>query len=131
MSSMNSRMAVYAGAKVIHTDSRDLQRFLEARDRGAPAAELRELRMAAQMSPETAREIEGRNSAARSRRAGNDRKIRFLRKIPKDPITGQSDWNLLAVQDDPDSTSWGGKNVFDVHSKSQGTASDGTKYSEW
>src|SRR5579871_306932 len=63
--------------------------------------------------------------------AGNDRKIRFLRKIPKDPMTGQADWNLLAVQDDPDSTSWGGKNVFDVHSKSQGTASDGTKYSEW
>jgi general secretion pathway protein G len=63
--------------------------------------------------------------------AGNDRKIRFLRKIPKDPLTGQTDWNLLAVQDDPDSTSWGGKNVFDVHSKAQGTASDGTKYSEW
>jgi general secretion pathway protein G len=63
--------------------------------------------------------------------AGNDRKIRFLRKIPKDPMTGQTDWNLLAVQDDPDSTSWGGKNVFDVHSKSQGNASDGTKYSEW
>ncbi len=63
--------------------------------------------------------------------AGNDRKIRFLRKIPKDPMTGQNDWTLLAVQDDPDATSWGGKNVFDVHSKSQGTASDGTKYSEW
>jgi general secretion pathway protein G len=63
--------------------------------------------------------------------AGNDRKIRFLRKVPKDPMTGQTDWNLLAVQDDPDSTSWGGKNVFDVHSKSQGSASDGTKYSEW
>src|ERR1700684_91278 len=63
--------------------------------------------------------------------AGNDRKIRFLRKIPTDPMTGQTDWNLLAVQDDPDSTSWGGKNVFDVHSKSQGTASDGTKYSDW
>jgi general secretion pathway protein G len=63
--------------------------------------------------------------------AGNDRKIRFLRKIPKDPMTGLTEWNLLAVQDDPDSTSWGGKNVFDVHSKSQGTATDGTKYSEW
>ena len=63
--------------------------------------------------------------------AGNDRKIRFLRKIPMDPMTGQTEWNLIAVQDDPDSTSWGGKNVFDVHSKSQGTASDGTKYSDW
>jgi general secretion pathway protein G len=63
--------------------------------------------------------------------AGNDRKIRFLRRIPKDPMTGQTEWGLRAVQDDADSTSWGGKNVFDVYSKSQGTASDGTKYSDW
>jgi general secretion pathway protein G len=63
--------------------------------------------------------------------AGNDRKIRFLRRIPKDPMTGQPEWGLRAVQDDPDSTSWGGKNIFDVYSKSQGTASDGTKYSDW
>src|ERR1700730_9019526 len=63
--------------------------------------------------------------------AGNDRKIRFLRRIPKDPMTGQTEWGLRAVQDDPDSTSWGGKNIFDVYSKSQGTALDGTKYSDW
>ena len=63
--------------------------------------------------------------------AGNDRKIRFLRSIPKDPITGQAEWGLRAVQDDADSTSWGGKNVFDVYSKSQGTASDGTRYVDW
>jgi general secretion pathway protein G len=63
--------------------------------------------------------------------AGTDRKIRFLRKIPVDPMTGQADWGLRAVQDDPDSTSWGGKNVFDVYSKSQATALDGTKYSDW
>jgi len=62
---------------------------------------------------------------------GADRKIRFLRRIPVDPITGQSDWGMRSVQDDPDSTSWGGSNVFDVYSKSQGTASDGRKYSEW
>ena len=62
--------------------------------------------------------------------AGNDRKIRFLRSIPKDPLTGQAEWGLRAVQDDPDSTSWGGNNVYDVYSKSQGTASDGTKYSD-
>jgi general secretion pathway protein G len=63
--------------------------------------------------------------------AGNDRKIRFLRSIPKDPITGQAEWGLRAVQDDPDSTSWGGKNVFDVYSKSQGTGSDGIRYAVW
>ena len=63
--------------------------------------------------------------------AGAEQKIRFLRRIPKDPITGRAEWNLQAVQDDPDSTSWGGKNVFDVHSKSQATALDGTRYSQW
>ena len=63
--------------------------------------------------------------------ASSDHKIRFLRKIPVDPMTGQADWGLRAVQDDPDSTSWGGKNVFDVYSKSQATALDGTKYSDW
>jgi general secretion pathway protein G len=59
------------------------------------------------------------------------RKVRFLRRIPRDPMTGRAEWNLQAVQDDPDSTSWGGRNVFDVHSKSQGIALDGTRYSEW
>lgn len=63
--------------------------------------------------------------------AGSDRKVRFLRRIPLDPMTGRAEWNLQSVQDDPDSTSWGGKNVFDVHSKSQGTALDGTKYADW
>jgi general secretion pathway protein G len=63
--------------------------------------------------------------------AGNDRKIRFLRRIPKDPMTGNTEWGLRSVQDDADSTSWGGKNVFDVYSKSQGTGADGTKYSDW
>ena len=63
--------------------------------------------------------------------ASADRKVRFLRRIPVDPMTGRADWNLQSVQDDPDSTSWGGSNVFDVHSKSQGTALDGTHYAEW
>ncbi len=63
--------------------------------------------------------------------AGSDRKVRFLRRIPVDPMTGRAEWNLQSVQDDPESTSWGGKNVFDVHSKSQGTALDGTKYADW
>jgi len=63
--------------------------------------------------------------------AGSDRKIRFLRRMPVDPMTGRAEWNLQSVQDDPDSTSWGGHNVFDVHSKSQATALDGTHYKDW
>lgn len=57
--------------------------------------------------------------------------IRFLRRIPVDPMTGHAEWGLRAVQDDPDSNSWGGKNVFDVYSKSTGIAMDGTKYFDW
>jgi general secretion pathway protein G len=60
-----------------------------------------------------------------------DKRIRFLREIPIDPMTKTKDWGLRSVQDDPDSTSWGGSNVFDVYSKSSGTGLDGTKYSDW
>ena len=59
------------------------------------------------------------------------KKVRFLRRIPKDPMTGGTEWQLHSMQDDPDSTSWGGQNVFDVTTKSQGTAIDGTKYNTW
>lgn len=61
----------------------------------------------------------------------NGKKIRFLRKIPIDPMTGGTEWGMRSMQDDPDSQSWGGQNVFDVFTKSQGTALDGTKYSDW
>src|SRR6266852_8290515 len=57
--------------------------------------------------------------------------IRFLRRVPVDPMTKKTDWGLRSVQDDPDSQSWGGKNIFDVYTKSTGTALDGTKYSDW
>ena len=57
--------------------------------------------------------------------------VRFLRRVPVDPMTGQADWGMRSIQDDPDSQSWGGKNVFDVYSKSQATALDGTKYTDW
>jgi general secretion pathway protein G len=58
-------------------------------------------------------------------------KKRYLRKIPVDPMTGSADWGLRSMQDDPDSRSWGGQNVFDVFSKSQGTGLDGTQYADW
>ena len=60
-----------------------------------------------------------------------DKKVRFLRDIPIDPMTRSSEWATRSMQDDPDSTSGSGDNVFDVHSKSDATALDGTKYSTW
>jgi len=60
-----------------------------------------------------------------------EQKIRFLRRIPADPFTGNKDWGLRSDQDDPDSTSWGGQDVFDVYSKTYEKAPDGTPYSQW
>ncbi len=60
-----------------------------------------------------------------------DRRVRFLRKIPVDPMTGSTDWGMRSVQDSPDAGSWGGQNVFDVYSRSTATALDGTRYSDW
>jgi len=59
------------------------------------------------------------------------KKVRFLRHIPVDPMTGKTEWGLRSMQDDPTSDSYCGQSVFDVYSKSQGTALDGTKYSDW
>lgn len=58
-------------------------------------------------------------------------KLKFLRRIPIDPMTNSQEWGLRSYQDKPDSTSWGGQNVFDVFTKSQGKAIDGTKYRDW
>jgi general secretion pathway protein G len=59
------------------------------------------------------------------------RKLKFLRRIPIDPLTREAEWGLRAYQDRPDSTSWGGQNVFDVYSLAEGTGLDGTKYRDW
>jgi general secretion pathway protein G len=59
------------------------------------------------------------------------KKLKFLRRIPVDPMTDSTDWGLRSMQDDPNSDSWDGENVFDVYTKSQGTALDGTKYKDW
>jgi general secretion pathway protein G len=75
----------------------------------------------------------GRNQGSNSSNLGQDliRHVRFLRRIPVDPMTGKAEWGMRSVQDDPESTSWGGKNVFDVFSLSTSTALDGSKYSDW
>lgn len=59
------------------------------------------------------------------------KKYRFLRSIPTDPMTNSKEWGLRSMQDDKDSDSWGGQNVFDVYTKSEGIALDGTKYKDW
>jgi len=66
--------------------------------------------------------------------AANDasgRKLKYLRRIPVDPMTRSTEWGLRAYQDKPDATTWGGQNVFDVYTRSAGTALDGTKYRDW
>ncbi len=60
-----------------------------------------------------------------------DKKFKFLRRIPRDPMTNSDEWGLRSMQDDPQSMSWGGENLFDVYTKSQGTALDGSQYADW
>jgi general secretion pathway protein G len=107
---------------------RDLREMRDAIDRYKDAADRNQIRVelgSEGYPPDLETLVKGVQLGAA------DKKIRFLRKIPVDPMTGQAEWGLRAVQDDPDSTSWGGKNLFDVYSKSTATAQDGTKYSDW
>ena len=60
-----------------------------------------------------------------------DKKVKYLRRIPKDPMTGSREWGMRSTRDDPKSQSWGGQNVFDVYTKNMDKAKDGTPYSEW
>jgi len=60
-----------------------------------------------------------------------DKIIKFLRRIPVDPMTGTADWGMRSNQDAPDAISWGGENVYDIYSKSRRTALDGSKYADW
>jgi general secretion pathway protein G len=62
---------------------------------------------------------------------GADTKVKFLRRIPLDPMTSTREWGLRSMQDDPKSTGWGGQNVFDVYTKSTDKDASGTPYSEW
>jgi general secretion pathway protein G len=60
-----------------------------------------------------------------------DKKVKFLRRIPVDPMTGKDEWGLRSYQDEPDATSWGGENIFDVYSLSQGVGLNGVPYRKW
>lgn len=60
-----------------------------------------------------------------------DKKIKYLRRIPKDPMTNSYDWGLRSDRDDPDAQTWGGQNVYDVYTKSTDKARDGTPYNTW
>jgi len=60
-----------------------------------------------------------------------DKKIRFLRRVPKDPMTNTYDWGLRSLQDDPNSLSWGRQNLYDVYTTSEGIGLDGTAYNTW
>jgi general secretion pathway protein G len=60
-----------------------------------------------------------------------ERKLKFLRRVPRDPMTGEANWGMRSYEDRPDSRSWGGGTVYDVYSRSDGTALDGTKYQDW
>jgi len=62
---------------------------------------------------------------------GQEVKRKFLRRIPVDPMTKEAEWGMRSYQDDADSTSWGGENLWDVYSLSDGTAIDGSKYKDW
>ena len=108
---------------------RDLREMRDAIDRYKDAADLNLVRVAFGSEgypPDLETLVKGVEYGA----SGGQKK-RFLRRIPIDPITGRAEWGLRSIQDDPDATSWGGGNVFDVHSTSTATALDGTKYADW
>ena len=73
-------------------------------------------------------EVQDKNATDK---AARKRIVKFLRRIPKDPMTNSFDWGLRSYQDDPDSDVWGEENVYDVYTKSQALALDGTRYKDW
>ncbi|HEY7789723.1 MAG TPA: type II secretion system protein [Vicinamibacterales bacterium] len=114
----------------LHEDLRMIRtaidRYKDAADRGLIGAT--ELKAGAQDYPPNLQVLVDGVPAANS---AADLKLKFLRRIPIDPMTHSTDWGLRSYQDKPDSTSWGGEDVYDVFSKSDGTALDGTKYRDW
>jgi general secretion pathway protein G len=103
-----------------------IDRFKDAVDQGViPTTELRP--GSEGYPPDLETLVEGVSAA----NDATGRQIKFLRRIPIDPMTGTTEWGLRSYQDSPDDTSWGGQNVFDVYTTSEGTGLDGTKYRDW
>jgi general secretion pathway protein G len=103
-----------------------IDRFKDMADRGQIAST--ELSLGNENYPESLDQlVEGVTRANDA--TGN--KVKFLRRVPVDPITGSTEWGLRSLQDDPKATVWGGRNVFDIYSKAPGTALDGSKYRDW
>ena len=127
----------YARATVRSAKEAELRRSLreirDAIDRYKDAADKNQIRVSADSNgypPDLETLVKGVTLATPGG-SQTQKRMRFLRKIPVDPMTGKADWGMRSSQDDLDSTSWGGQNVFDVYSRSMDTASDGTRYSEW
>jgi general secretion pathway protein G len=112
---------------------RSLREMRTAIDRFKDAADLQQiaatdLKAGAEGYPPT---LEVLVEGVRANGDASGRKLKFLRRVPIDPMTRSAEWGMRSYQDDSDSTSWGGQNVYDVYTKSEGVALDGTKYVDW
>ena len=131
LSSMAVPLARY---KVQRDKERDLQRALDAIRKGIDkfkddmdAGKIGPPKIDSDNYPESLEQlVEGVKATG-----AVDKKIKYLRRIPKDPMTNSKDWGLRSTRDDPKALAWGGQNVFDVYTKSSDKAHDGTPYSEW
>ena len=103
-----------------------IDHYKDAADQGMLAAP--ELKLGNEGYPPT---LEVLVEGVRASGDATDRKLKFLRRVPIDPLTGTREWGMRSYQDRPDARAWGGQNVFDVFTTSEGTALDGTKYKDW
>jgi general secretion pathway protein G len=112
---------------------RSLREMRTAIDRFKDAADLQQIDQT-QLEPDNQNyppDLETLVDGIEAAGAVSDRRLKFLRRVPIDPMTNSTDWGLRSYQDSADTSSWGGENVFDVYTKSGATALDGTRYRDW